>query len=118
MDILIWATLAGALLLVEHMAFRDRRWRLTRPQSYVVGTATLGLCQTGWALTTGYGVAAIAFWVIAGVGGAVVVGAYWIEGRLAAVQSDARLSGITAEMARGVAEETINAGDEDTDPDA
>lgn len=115
---LIWAALAGALLLVEHLAFRDRRWRLTRPQSYVVGTATLGLCQTGWAMATANDQAAIAFWVIAAVGGAVVVGAYWIEGRLAVVQQDAQLSGMTAEMARGVAEEPIDGRDNDADPDA
>lgn len=112
MTVLIWATLAGALLLVEHLVFRDRRWRLTRPQSYVVGTATIGICHTGWATTTNNADAAIAFWVIAAVGGAVVVGSYWIEARLADVRQDAQMSGMTAEAARGIIEDADSGNNE------
>lgn len=96
MTTVIWAVLAAALLLVEHMIFRDRQWRLTRVQSYIVGVATLVLCFTGWAASTNNGQSAIALWVIAGAGGATVVIAYWIEERIASVRSDSQLSGVTA----------------------
>lgn len=109
----LWGILAAAVLLLEHLLCWGRPWRLTRPQAYTVGTATLSLCFTGWALTTPDvtgEAAAIAWWIIAGTGGAVVSIAYWVRGRLAEVRERSREAGFTAAQAVALSSEDLADG--------
>jgi hypothetical protein len=72
-------TVSGTALLLEHLALWQEPLRLKPPASYVVGTATLGTALTWWTLRQQCPQAAVAFWGIAGMGGAVVTTAYWLR---------------------------------------
>jgi hypothetical protein len=78
-DLLTAGTVSGTALLVEHLALWQEPLRLKPPASYVVGTATLGTALTWWTLRQQCPQAAVAFWGIAGMGGAVVTTAYWLR---------------------------------------
>lgn len=103
-----WGFLAAVVLLLEHLLCWGRPWRLTRPQAYTVGVATLGLCFSGWAMTTP-GVtgeaAVIAWWVIAAMSGAVISSAYWLRGRMAEIKERSKEAGFTAAQAVALSEE-------------
>jgi hypothetical protein len=70
---------AGALLLLEHLALWDEPFRLNRAQAYALGTVTLGACFTWWALRARMPSAAVAWWLIAALGGTPVMVAYWVR---------------------------------------
>lgn len=76
-DLLAAGAASGTVLLIEHIALWNEPLRLRPPASYVVGTATLGAAFTWWTLRQHCPQAAVAFWGIAGIGGAVVSAAYW-----------------------------------------
>lgn len=69
----------GVLLLIEHYIFQRGENRLEPPITYVLGTATIGGALTWWAQREQKMEAATAFWLIAGLGGAVVTGAYVLD---------------------------------------
>jgi hypothetical protein len=75
--------LAAGALAAEHMALWQKRWRLSRPAAYALGTATLSTAFIGWCVAEQEYRAATAWCVIAGMGGAVVTTAYYVRGRLA-----------------------------------
>lgn len=83
-DTLLAGVAAAGVLLVEHYAFRQPEHPLPPPLTYVVGTATLGLAYTWCCVRQQRPDLALAFWQVAGMGGAAVVAAYawdaWQEG--------------------------------------
>jgi len=76
-DLVTAGTVSGAALLLEHVVLWAEPLRLQPPANYVVGTATLGAALTWWCYRHDCCQAIVAFWGIAGIGGAVVTGAYW-----------------------------------------
>jgi hypothetical protein len=80
-DTLLAGTAAAAALLVEHYAFRQHEQTIAPPLTYVVGTATLGLAYTWCCFRQQRPDLALAFWQVAGLGGAAVVAAYAWDAR-------------------------------------
>ena len=74
------AGLASAYaLLIEHYTFQHGNRSLKPPVTYILGVATLGTAFTWWAQRNNMNGAALAFWAIAGVGGAATTAAYLID---------------------------------------
>lgn len=92
-ELLIASGITALLLLAEHIALWRRPWRLSRPQAYALGTATIATGYTGWAWAFGVPGAALALWMMIIVCGSVVWGAYYIRKALAGMTETARLSG-------------------------
>lgn len=80
----VCAVSCGAMLLAEHVALWAFNKHIPPTAAYTLGTATIGLWLTAWCVIIGFAMAAVAFWVIAGVGGATVITCYWVR----AVASD------------------------------
>jgi hypothetical protein len=93
--------LAAGALVAEHAALWGKRWRLSRPAAYALGTATLGTAFVGWAVQQGEYKAAVAWCVIAGMGGAVVTTAYYVRGRVALSDTAAFDTGYQVGYAEG-----------------
>ena len=70
---------AAAALLIEHYAFQRGERTLKPPITYILGVATLGTAFTWWAQRHDMDEAALAFWAIAGVGGAATTAAYLLD---------------------------------------
>jgi hypothetical protein len=95
-SILIGALAASLLLLVEHVTLWPYKCLPHYTARYVLGTAALGLGLTIWATITDRLIAAVAFWAIAGCGGATVIIAYWVRGQLAKHDREAFTAGQVA----------------------
>lgn len=95
-DAVVAGTLAAGALVVEHLAFWERPWRLSRPASYGLGTATLGLVFTWWARRNRAEESALAWWIIAGLGGSAVVTAHWFRRSLSELDARALAAGRVA----------------------
>jgi hypothetical protein len=67
---------AAGVLIAEHYVFQRGDNKLEPPVTYVLGVATLGTAFTWWAQRQRRPSAALAFWVVAGVGGAATTAAY------------------------------------------
>jgi hypothetical protein len=80
----ICAAGASITLLAEHVALWSVQRHLHQAARYTVGTVTLGIWFTIWCIVIGFQLAAVAFWVIAAIGGATVITCYWVR----AVASD------------------------------
>jgi hypothetical protein len=89
----LYAAAAAATLLAEHATLRSR---LTRPQAYVLGTATIGAAFAAWAYRNGHQSAFAAWATITGLGGGAILGAWWVRGELAAIDIEAFESGVIA----------------------
>ncbi len=96
MSLLLVALITAALIIIEHIALWHAPWRLSPPASYIVGTATSGVGMVLWGLAANQIDAALAFWIIAGAAGMADVGAYWVRGRLAALDRRAYRAGQVA----------------------
>lgn len=70
---------AATALLIEHYAFQRGERKLEPPVTYILGVATLGTAFTWWAQRHDMDEAALAFWAIAGIGGAATTAAYLID---------------------------------------
>lgn len=79
-DALVAAGISTVTLIAEHLALVDL---LDRPSAYTLGTLTLGSAFTWWCHRHGQRDAATAWWLIAGLGGVSVQGAYWLRRWLA-----------------------------------
>jgi hypothetical protein len=89
----LYAAAAAATLLAEHATLRDR---LTRPQAYVLGTATIGAAFGAWCYRNGHAEAFAAWATITGLGGGAILTAWWVRGELAAIDIEAFESGVIA----------------------
>lgn len=81
-DATLAAASAAGMLLIEHTVLWRPPFRLSRPASYAVGTATLGTAFSAWVLRHPQAPAAqavLAWWGIALSGGAMVVTAYYVR---------------------------------------
>lgn len=67
-------------LIAEHVGLWHLPWRLSRPTSYVVGTATIALWYSVWCLWLGYAVFAVALWSMLIGAGTWIILAYWLRG--------------------------------------
>ena len=105
--LIIWSLVTALLLLAEHIALWRKPWRLTRPQAYSLGTATIALGYTGWAWSFGVLGAAIALWVVIIVSGIVVSGAYYVRRVLADLDRQAFKAG---QVAGPIDQQTIDKG--------
>ncbi len=74
---------AAISLIAEHIGLWRLPWRLSRPASYVVGTATIACWWSVWCLRIDQPLFAVAFWVLLIGAGSPVVLAYWLRGVLA-----------------------------------
>lgn len=95
-DAVVAGSATAGMLLVEHVTLWDEPFRLNRPAAYVVGTATLGVGFTAWAIRHRLHQAAIAWWAIAGIGGVVVISAHWVRRVFDAVDERAFAAGQVA----------------------
>lgn len=66
-------TLAAALLLAGHVGLYDK---LSRIEAYAYGTSAIGAGLTHYCLRSDQADAAMAFWLLAGLGGATVAACY------------------------------------------
>ena len=73
------ATLSSSLLILEHLLLWDVRDRLPLTARYTLGTAAIGAGVTWTSLRRNDPIAAVAFWAIAGMGGALIVSAHWMR---------------------------------------
>ena len=73
----------GITLIAEHIGLWRMPWRLNRPASYVVGTATIAAWWSVWCLWIGAALFAVALWVLLIGSGVWIVIAYWLRGVLA-----------------------------------
>lgn len=78
--IIISATISTCLLLIEHLVcwFWLPARKLAYGPRYTLGTLALGLGMVVWGVLTDRLISAVAFFTIAGSGGALVVAAYWL----------------------------------------
>jgi hypothetical protein len=90
----------AGMLLLEHVVLWNQPYRLPRPVAYLVGTATLGCGFSAWAWRR-YPDAVIGYWMIAGICGSAVVGAYWIRHVLHELDRRAYVAGRIAGTAKG-----------------
>lgn len=115
MSLLMAAVTVAALIVAEHIALWRAPWRLEPPASYIVGMATVGLGMILWGLAVGQVDAAFAFWILTSAAGMADVGAYWVRGRLAALDRRAYRAGQVAgpddEDDHGASDESAGAGD-------
>lgn len=65
--------LSSALLLTGHITLYGR---LSRIESYAYGTSALGAGLSWYGIRAGQPGAVVAFWALAGIGGATVAGCY------------------------------------------
>lgn len=110
MLMLFWGSLIVVIgLLLEHIAFWNTG--LKRTEAYTLGVATLGIGFTAWSMNPGNVHPAVAFWVIAGVGGFTVVSAYWVRSRVEVIRKRARGAGAAAEETAEPDSEELNGPD-------
>lgn len=109
----IGAVVAAALLIVEHVTLWQQPWTLSRPASYAVGTATLGLGISITAALLNQPLIAYVFWGVAIPAGAMVIIAYWMRAKLDSLTKSAtKRSALAAliieesEEARGTARQS------------
>jgi hypothetical protein len=98
-DAVLAAGLSSGLLLLEHAALWRPPFRLSRPASYAVGSTTLGLAFSLWALRHHQAPAyqaMLAWWCIASSGGATVAGAYYVRHILGQIDQQALSAGLVA----------------------
>jgi hypothetical protein len=95
------AALGAILLLAEHLALWRYRERLSKPQAYVIGTATCGAAITLVAGLLDDWRIAIVFWTVVGAGGATVAGAYLV-----------RAVGAGQERSRSIADHIVRRAEE------
>lgn len=104
-------TFAAALLFAEHMAMWDQPWRIDAPWSYVLGVATLAASWIVWGLSATGPVTPIdavaSIVLISAGGGAVVVVAYAVRGRL----DRARKQTAVVTQAKALTQDLIDQGE-------
>jgi hypothetical protein len=98
--ILTGSIVALALLFAEHVALWPYQERLHQVARYVIGTATIGIGVTLTAALLNVWLIAIAFWCVAGPGGALIVSLWWARGIDAARIDAATDAGMLAGQAR------------------
>lgn len=74
---------AAISLIAEHIGLWRLPWRLSRPASYVVGTATIASWWSVWCVWAGFVLFAVAFWAMLIGSGVWIVLAYWLRSVLA-----------------------------------
>lgn len=102
--------IGATLQIAAHLFFWVPERRLKRTEAYTVGTTIVGAVWTVWCIWT-KNEAALAWWVIAGMSGGVVLTAWWVRGWLE--RRDARLRQESYQA--GQAQAVVAAATEDGD---